>query len=482
MGRCLSYTRWVYAFGGIEFVPPHADVYDCLSLLKNVRAIDGVRFSGQAERTNMEPCVRSVHALEIIDSRGNPTVEATVSLTDGSIGCAGVPAGASTGQHEAVELRDNDPNRYSGKGVRCAVQNVNGPIARAIRGLNPFDQALLDRTMIDLDGTNNKSRLGANAILAVSLATAKAAAASRQLPLYEYLAREGPPFVMPVPMVNVLNGGRHADNQLDFQEFMLQPIGAKSFQEAVRIGSECFHSLRTVLQAKLLSTNVGDEGGFAPALQSNEQAIDLLVEAVNNAGYQLGETVTLALDAACSELYDEQTRTYRFVKSQPERSLTSEQMISYWERLTAMYPITCIEDGLAEDDWDGWVALTEQLGDRVQLVGDDLFVTNTERLRKGIELRAGNAVLIKVNQIGTLTEALAAVSMAKENGWRTVISHRSGETEDTTISDLAIATASGQIKTGCLSRTERVAKYNRLLRIEDELGGKAVYGLQLCIV
>jgi enolase len=416
-----------------------------------------------------------VEAREILDSRGFPTVEATVVLEDQSVGEAAVPSGASTGEHEAVELRDGDDKRYNGKGVLTAVEFVNTELAEAVVGLDATDQEELDNTMIELDGTPNKSRIGANAILAVSLAAAKAAAESCALPLFRYLG--GPKaHVLPVPMMNILNGGRHADNNVDFQEFMIQPWGAPSFSEALRVGAECFHSLRKVLKKRGYNTNVGDEGGFAPNLKNNDEALELISEAVEKAGYRLGEDVFLALDPATSEMYDKESGKYSFFKSAPDRRVSSDEMISHWAKWCERYPIRSVEDGLAEDDWDGWKKLTQRLGDRVQLVGDDLFVTNTKRLRQGMELRAGNAILIKVNQIGTLTETLAAIELAMRNGWSAVISHRSGETEDTTIADIAVATNAGQIKTGSLCRSDRVAKYNRLLRIETHLGDAAEYG------
>jgi len=423
----------------------------------------------------MSTTIVHVEAREILDSRGYPTVEASVVLEDESCGEAAVPSGASTGEHEAVELRDGDAKRYNGKGVLKAVEFVKGEIAEAVMGLDAADQEDVDQTMIDLDGTPNKSRLGANAILAVSLAPAKAAAQSCNLPLFRYLG--GPKaHVLPVPMMNILNGGRHADNNIDFQEFMIQPWGAPSFREALRMGSECFHALRKVLQKRGHNTNVGDEGGFAPNLKTNEEALEVIVEAVAAAGYKLGQDIFIALDPACSELFDKKTGRYSFFKSAPQKSVTSDELISFWSGWCDKYPIRSIEDGLAEDDWEGWKRLTTRLGDRVQLVGDDLFVTNTQRLKKGLEMGAGNSILIKVNQIGTLTETFAAIDLAMRNGWSAVISHRSGETEDTTIADIAVAANAGQIKTGSLCRSDRVAKYNRLLRIEDHLGPAAVYG------
>jgi enolase len=423
----------------------------------------------------MSTTIVHVEAREVLDSRGNPTVEATVVLEDESVGEAIVPSGASTGEHEAVERRDGDAARYGGKGVLQAVADVNGAIAHAVIGLDATDQEEVDQTMIDLDGTPNKSRLGANAILAVSLATAKAAASSCRLPLFRYLG--GPRArVMPVPMMNILNGGRHADNNVDFQEFMIQPWGASSFREALRMGAECFHALKKVLQGRGLNTNVGDEGGFAPNLNSNEEALEVIVEAIEKAGYRLGKDLFLALDPAASEMFDVQSGCYRYFKSAPERSVSAADMIAFWRSWCDRYPIRSIEDGLAENDWEGWRALTAALGDRVQLVGDDLFVTHVGRLEQGIRQRAANAILVKPNQIGTLTETFAAVDSAMRNGFGVVISHRSGETEDATIADLAVAVNAGQIKTGSASRSDRVAKYNRLLRIEEHLGRGALFG------
>ncbi len=426
----------------------------------------------------MSTTIIHVSAREILDSRGHPTLEATVVLEDETYGEAAVPSGASTGEHEAVELRDGDPKRYGGKGVLNAVEHVNGEIAEAVIGLDATDQEEVDQVMIDLDGTENKSRLGANAILSVSLAAAKAAATACNLPLFRYLG--GPSaHVMPVPMMNILNGGKHADNNVDFQEFMIQPWGAPSFAEALRMGSECFHSLKKVLSARGYNTNVGDEGGFAPNLKTNEEALDVIAEAVEKAGYTLGTDIFIALDPATSEMFDAKTGQYRFFKSNPDKSMPSDELISFWAGWCDKYPIRSLEDGLAEDDWDGWKNLTAKLGDRIQVVGDDLFVTNTERLKRGIEMGAANSILIKVNQIGTLTETFAAIEMAKRNGWTSIISHRSGETEDTTIADIAVATNAGQIKTGSLCRSDRIAKYNRLLRIADHLGDAAVYGGEL---
>ncbi|HEY2962714.1 MAG TPA: phosphopyruvate hydratase [Pyrinomonadaceae bacterium] len=415
--------------------------------------------------------IEQVQAREILDSRGNPTVEAEVVLADGEIGRAAVPSGASTGENEAVELRDGDAKRYGGKGVLKAVQNVNEVIAPALEGFDALDQAEVDRALIDLDGTKTKSRLGANALLAVSLATARAAALHVELPLYRYLG--GPNSrTLPVPMMNIINGGAHADNNVDFQEFMVVPVGAPTFSEALRMGAEVFHALKSVLKKKGYATSVGDEGGFAPNLRSNEEAIETILESINNAGYEAGADCLLALDPAASEFYDGQQ--YVFKKSD-QRKLSSEQMSDYWKNWCDQYPIISIEDGMAENDWDGWKLLTDKLGKRVQLVGDDLFVTNTIFLQKGIELGVANSILIKVNQIGTLTETLDCIELAQSNGRTAIISHRSGETEDPFIADLAVATNAGQIKTGSLSRTDRIAKYNQLLRIEEDLRGAARY-------
>ena len=415
--------------------------------------------------------IEQVQAREILDSRGNPTVEAEVVLADGEIGRAAVPSGASTGEHEAVELRDDDAKRYGGKGVLKAVENVNEIIAPALEGYDALDQAEVDRALIELDGTSTKSRLGANALLAVSMATARAAALHLELPLYRYLG--GPNSrTLPVPMMNIINGGAHADNNVDFQEFMIVPVGAPSFSEALRVGAEIFHTLKKILKGKKYATSVGDEGGFAPNFRSNEEAIETVVEAISSAGYKPGTDVLLALDPAASEFYE--NGVYVFKKSD-QRKLTSEEMVNYWKGWCENYPIVSIEDGLAQNDWDGWKLLTNELGSRVQLVGDDLFVTNTTFLQKGIDLGVANSILIKVNQIGTLTETLDCIELAQRNKRTAVISHRSGETEDPFIADLAVATNAGQIKTGSLSRTDRIAKYNQLLRIEEDLRGAARY-------
>lgn len=423
--------------------------------------------------------IDSIVGRQILDSRGNPTVEVEVTLSDGTSGRAAVPSGASTGEYEAVELRDDDKSKYLGKGVLNAVKNVNDEIAPQIVGMDPTEQRAIDQALLDLDGTENKGRLGANAILGVSMAVAHAAAASCGLPLYRYLGGNNA-CVLPVPMMNILNGGKHADNNVDFQEFMIQPWGAPSFSEALRWGTEIFHTLKKVLKDKGYNTAVGDEGGFAPNLKSNDEAFEVIATAVEKAGYKLGEEIFFALDPATSELYNEAKAVgkegYRFFKSDPDRIASSDEMIDYWAQKCQQWPIRSIEDGLAEDDWPGWITLTQKLGDKVQLVGDDLFVTNTKRLDRGIECGAGNAILVKVNQIGTLTETFDAVGLAMRNAFAAVISHRSGETEDATIADIAVATNAGQIKTGSLCRSDRIAKYNQLLRIEEKLGDTAVYG------
>jgi len=422
----------------------------------------------------MNTTITAITAREIIDSRGNPTVEVDVRLASGALGRAAVPSGASTGEHEAIELRDGDKTRYLGKGTQKAVANVKTKIAPALIGHDACDQIGIDRAMVKLDGTNNKAKLGANAVLGVSLATAHAAAASLGQPLYKYLG--GPNAkVLPVPMMNIMNGGAHSDAPIDFQEFMIMPTGAASFSEGLRMGCEVFHSLKKVLKDKGLATAVGDEGGFAPKLESAEAALDAIALAVKNAGYKLGREINLALDVAASEFYEKSKKSYVFKKSTGQ-SLSGEEMVEFYKKLTAKYPIISIEDGCAEGDWATWKKLTEAIGDRVQLVGDDLFVTNTEFLKKGIETGTANSILVKVNQIGSLTETFDAVEMAKEAGYTAVISHRSGETEDVTIADIAVATNAGQIKTGSLCRTDRVAKYNQLLRIEEELGSNAIYG------
>jgi len=413
--------------------------------------------------------IAGIHAREVLDSRGNPTVEAEVFLADGSFGRAIVPSGASTGEHEAVELRDGDTNRFLGKGVLTAVENVNGEIAEALANWDGFDQRGLDARMIELDGTDNKGRLGANAILAVSMASARASANSLDVPLYRYLGGAGAN-TLPTPMMNILNGGAHADNNVDFQEFMVMPIGAPSFSEALRWGVEVFHTLKGVLKKRGYNTAVGDEGGFAPSVKSNVEAIEVVLEAIQQAGYKPGEEISIALDPAVSELYKD--GKYIFKKSD-KSAKSSDEMVKFWAKWVNDYPIVSIEDGLAEDDWDGWQALTAELGGKIQLVGDDLFVTNVERLQEGIDKHVANSILIKVNQIGTVSETLDSIDLARRNGYTSIISHRSGESEDTFIADLAVATGAGQIKTGSASRTDRIAKYNQLLRIEEELGPAA---------
>lgn len=410
---------------------------------------------------------------QILDSRGNPTVEVEVITENDIVGRAAVPSGASTGKYEAVELRDGDKGYYLGKSVTKAVENINADLLNALVGVSVFDQREIDKIMIELDGTHNKSHLGANAILGVSLASAHAAASELNLPLYRYIGGVNA-HTLPVPMMNILNGGSHADNSIDFQEFMIVPLGADTFSEGLRMGVEIFHNLRAVLKSKGYSTNVGDEGGFAPNIASNKEAIEIVLSSIEKAGYKPGEQVMIAMDAAASEFYNEEKGTYVLHKSSGE-SLSTSDMISYWKGWVDNYPIFSIEDGLHEDDWDGWVSLNAAIGDRVQLVGDDLFVTNTERLQKGLDLKAANSILIKVNQIGSLTETIDSVSLATRHGYTSVMSHRSGETEDTTIADLAVALNTGQIKTGSASRSDRIAKYNQLLRIEEELGHNAYY-------
>ncbi len=429
----------------------------------------------------MSTKITRVHARQIIDSRGNPTVEADVTLTSGAVGRAAVPSGASTGEHEALELRDGDKSRYVGKGVLKAVANANGEIGKAVTGLDAAEQRALDHKMISLDGTPTKSRLGANAILAVSMAAARAASIALKQPLYKYLSRystDSSANLLPVPMMNILNGGAHADSSVDFQEFMVMPVGAPNFSEALRWGVEIFHALKVALKKRGYSTAVGDEGGFAPSCKSNEEAIQIVLEAITAAGYKPGHQVRIALDPASSEFYDKATGTYIFKKS--DKSVhSSSEMAAYWTDWVEKYPIVSIEDGMAEDDWGGWKELTERVGRKnaskksIQLVGDDLFVTNTERLGRGITEGVANAILIKLNQIGSVTETIDAIELARKAGYNSIISHRSGETEDTFIADLAVATAAGQIKTGSASRTDRIAKYNQLLRIEEELGGAA---------
>ena len=418
----------------------------------------------------------AVRAREILDSRGNPTIEVDVHLASGVQGRAAVPSGASTGEHEALELRDGDKERYGGKGVKVAVENVEQKIAEAVVGFEALDQAGLDEAMLELDGTENKSKLGANAMLGVSLAVARAAAEETGLPLYRYLGGVAATR-LPVPMMNILNGGRHADNNVDIQEFMVMPVGAPTFKKAVRWCAEIYQTLKGILHKKGLSTAIGDEGGFAPSLKSNEEAVELLLEAIEAAGYKAGKEVGLAIDAAASEMWQKDKGGYLFWKSDKGKTRTPADMVEFWKGWVEKYPIVSLEDGLAEGDWEGWKMLQQELGDRVQLVGDDLFVTNVKFLERGINEKAANAILIKLNQIGTLTETMAAIELASSAGWRSVVSHRSGETEDTFIADLAVASRCGQIKTGAPARSERVAKYNRLLRIEEELGGAARFGL-----
>lgn len=425
--------------------------------------------------------IQFIQGRQILDSRGNPTVEVDVVLEGGCMGRAAVPSGASTGEHEAVELRDDDKKKWLGKGVSKAVDNINTKIAPELIGLDPRDQEAIDQLMIELDGTPNKAKLGANALLGVSMAVAKASAEFCNLPLYRYLGGPGAK-TLPVPMMNILNGGKHADNNVDFQEFMIQPWGFDNFSDALRAGVEIYHALKKVLHKQGLSTAVGDEGGFAPNLKDNEDALKVIGEAVSAAGYSFGGKngqIFVALDPACSELWDKQKKGYKFFKSNPDKILSSEQMVDYWAKWAEKYPIRSLEDGLAENDWTGWKLMTDRMGDKVQLVGDDLFVTNVKFLEKGITTKTANSILVKVNQIGTLSETFAAVNLAQRNGYSAVLSHRSGETEDSTIADIAVATNCGQIKTGAPARSDRVAKYNQLLRIEEQLGDQAEYGGKL---
>jgi enolase len=423
----------------------------------------------------MSVSIELVQGRQILDSRGNPTIEVDIVLEDGTIGRAAVPSGASTGEHEAVELRDDDKKTYVGKGVLKAVENVNAKIAPELMGMDPRDQEAIDQLMIELDGTPNKAKLGANAMLGVSLAVARAAAASSGLPLYRYLG--GPSAkTLPVPMMNILNGGKHADNNVDFQEFMIQPWGFESFSDGLRAGVEIYHALKKVLHKNKMSTAVGDEGGFAPDLKDNEDALKVIGEAVTAAGYEFGKQVFVALDPAASELWDNEKKGYKFFKSNPGKIISSEEMVDYWAKWAEKYPIRSLEDGLAENDWDGWKKLTDRLGKKIQIVGDDLFVTNVKYLEKGIKTSTANSILVKVNQIGTLSETMATVGLAMRNGYSAVLSHRSGETEDAIIADIAVATNCGQIKTGAPARSDRVAKYNQLLRIEEQLGDQAQYG------
>ena len=417
--------------------------------------------------------IAKIHARQVLDSRGNPTVEVDVYTSSGTLGRAIVPSGASTGAHEAVELRDGDKKKYLGKGVLKAVENVNTKIAKELEGMGTFEQNAIDQIMILLDGTPNKGKLGANAILGVSLAVAYAAAEDLGMPFYRYIGGVNAN-TLPIPMMNIMNGGAHADNKIDFQEFMIMPVGAPSFSEALRMGSEVFHTLKGVLKKKGYSTNVGDEGGFAPEIGSNEEAIETVIAAVEAAGYKAGKDIYIALDPASTEFYDAKAKVYHFHKSNGKK-LKSEEMVDYWVNWSKKYPIISIEDGMAEDDWKGWALLTQKLGNKIQLVGDDIFVTNVTRLQQGIDQKVGNSILVKVNQIGTLTETINTVTLAHKNSYTSVMSHRSGETEDTTIADLSVALNCGQIKTGSLSRTDRIAKYNQLLRIEEELGPTAVY-------
>ena len=417
--------------------------------------------------------IANIHARQILDSRGNPTVEVDVITQNGFLGRAAVPSGASTGRHEAVELRDGDKNLYVGRGVLKAVDNINSIITNKLIGVPATEQALIDRMLIEIDGTPNKAKLGANATLAVSMAVAKAAAQESNLSLYRYLGGVNA-VTLPVPLMNILNGGAHADNKIDFQEFMVVPTGASSFSEGLRWGVEIFHALKTVLKKKGYSTNVGDEGGFAPDIQSNEEAIETVLEAIEAAGYKTGSQINIAMDAAATEMFNEADKTYKFYKSSG-KVISSDEMVAYWTSWVVKYPIASIEDGMSEDDWDGWKKLTESVGNRCQLVGDDLFVTNVLRLQEGIDRGIANSILVKVNQIGTVTETINAVRLAQTNGYTSIMSHRSGETEDTTIADLAVALNCGQIKTGSASRTDRLAKYNQLIRIEEELGVNAVY-------
>ncbi|WP_028788285.1 phosphopyruvate hydratase [Terrimonas ferruginea] len=417
--------------------------------------------------------ISEIFARQILDSRGNPTVEVDVITDEGALGRAAVPSGASTGAHEAVELRDNDKKKYVGKGVLKAVKNVNSTIAPLLLGYDVADQTGIDQLMIELDGTENKGKLGANSMLAVSMAVAKAAAEEANLPLFRYIGGTNAK-TLPIPMMNILNGGAHADNKIDFQEFMIMPVGAPSFSEGLRWGVEIFHSLKTVLKKKGFSTNVGDEGGFAPNIQSNEEAIDTVMEAIQASGYKAGSQIVIAMDAANTELWDAKKKKYVFHKSSGKQ-LSSDELVKFWEKWVKQYPIASIEDGMAEDDWAGWKNLTNAIGSKCQLVGDDLFVTNVTRIQQGIDTKTANALLVKVNQIGTITETINAVTLAQHNGYNTIMSHRSGETEDTTIADLAVALNCGQIKTGSASRTDRIAKYNQLIRIEELLGASAVY-------
>jgi enolase len=467
-------AEWIETIAAVTGSPIVVDNRPLLAERLQHRIVRRSRTTDKKERREEAMTeIASIHAREILDSRGNPTVEADVVLEDGTRGRAAVPSGASTGEHEAVELRDGDKSHYLGKGVMLAVENVESVIAPELAGMDATNQRLIDATMISLDGTENKSKLGANAILAVSMATARAAAESLGVPLYRYLGGVNA-CVLPTPMMNILNGGAHADNNVDFQEFMVMPVGAETFGDALRWGAEVFHTLKGVLKKKGYNTAVGDEGGFAPSLKSNVEAIEVILEAIELAGYKVGEQIAIALDPASSEFYDKNLGRYVFKKSDKSEK-TSDQMADYWINWVRQYPIVSIEDGLAEDDWAGWKYMTEKIGRKVQLVGDDLFVTNVKRLQRGIDEQVGNSILVKVNQIGTISETLDAIELARRNGYTAVISHRSGETEDTFIADLAVATNAGQIKTGSASRTDRIAKYNQLLRIEEELGQTAEF-------
>ncbi len=467
-------AEWVDTIGAVTGSPIVVDNRPALVDRLQHRIVRRSKRLAKKERQRKSMTeIASIHAREILDSRGNPTVEADVVLEDGTRGRAAVPSGASTGEHEAVELRDGDKKHYLGKGVMLAVENVESVIAPELAGMDATNQRLIDATMIALDGTENKGKLGANAILAVSMACARAAADSLGVPLYRYLGGVNA-CVLPTPMMNILNGGAHADNNVDFQEFMVMPVGAETFSDALRWGTEVFHTLKGVLKKKGYNTAVGDEGGFAPSLKSNLEAIEVILEAIELAGYKAGEEIAIALDPASSEFYDKTAGRYIFKKSDKSEK-TSDQMADYWANWVRQYPIVSIEDGLAEDDWQGWRYLTEQVGRKIQLVGDDLFVTNVKRLQRGIDEQVGNSILVKVNQIGSISETLDAIELARRNGYTAVISHRSGETEDTFIADLAVATNAGQIKTGSASRTDRIAKYNQLLRIEEELGQTAEF-------
>ncbi len=464
--------EWIDTIAAVTGSPIAVDNRPALTDRLQHRIVRRPKREKERQRDSMTE-IASIHAREILDSRGNPTVEADVVLEDGTRGRAAVPSGASTGEHEAVELRDGDKKHYLGKGVLHAVENVESVIAPELAGMDATNQRLIDATMISLDGTENKGKLGANAILAVSMACARAAADSLRVPLYRYLGGVNA-CVLPTPMMNILNGGAHADNNVDFQEFMVMPIGAETFSDALRWGAEVFHTLKGVLKKKGYNTAVGDEGGFAPSLKSNVEAIEVILEAIERAGYKAGEQIAIALDPASSEFFDKSAGRYVFKKSDKSEK-TSDQMADYWLNWVRQYPIVSIEDGLAEDDWQGWKYLTEKVGRKIQLVGDDLFVTNVKRLQRGIDEQVGNSILVKVNQIGSISETLDAIELARRNGYTAVISHRSGETEDTFIADLAVATNAGQIKTGSASRTDRIAKYNQLLRIEEELGQTAEF-------